>query len=164
MKTLLTLIAIALLTTIPVDAKTFKLPNDDFAIASIDMPDSWKPQVYDNGISGQSADDAVYLSVVAVGSEKGMEGEIEDTFEMLKKHNVTLDESTKKENKFKVGALDATELLYQGKDEDGPAAISICFVPIKDKLIIFTYWVTTAKEKEHLQEVGKIVNSLKASS
>jgi photosystem II reaction center protein PsbP len=164
MKTLLTLIAIAFLGTLQLDAKTFKLPNDDFAIASIDMPDSWKPKAFENGVSGQSADDAVYLSVAAVGSEKGMEAEIEDTFDMLKKHNVTLDESTKKENKFKIGGLDATELLYQGKDEDGPAAISICFVPIKDKLIIFTYWVTTAKEKEHLKEVGTIVNSLKASS
>jgi len=164
MKTLLTLLTIAFLSTISMDAKTFKLPNDDFAIASIDMPDSWKPKTVDNGLWGQTADTAVYMSVVAVGSEKGMEGEIEDTFDMLKKHNVTLDESTKKENKFKIGGLDATELLYQGKDEDGPAAISICFVPIKDKLIIFTYWVTTAKEKEHLEEVGKIVNSLKPSS
>ena len=164
MKTLLTLIAIAFLGVIAVDAKTFKLPNDDFAIASIEMPDSWKPKVVENGIWGQSADDAVYMSVVAVGSEKGMEGEIEDTFEMLKSHKVTLDDSTKKENKFKAGAFDATELLYQGKDEDGPCAISICFVPVKDKLLIITYWVTTAKEKEHQQEVGKIVNSLKASS
>ena len=164
MKSLLTLLILAILGAISADAKTFKLPNDDFAIASIDMPDSWKPKTVDNGLWGQTADTAVYMSVVAVGSEKGMEGEIEDTFDMLKKHNVTLDESTKKENKFKIGGLDATELLYQGKDEDGPAAISICFVPIKDKLIIFTYWVTTAKEKEHLEEVGKIVNSLKPSS
>jgi hypothetical protein len=164
MKKLLIAIAIAFLGTIPVDAKTFKLPNEDFAIASIDIPDSWNPKEFDNGVSGQSADDAVYISVVAVGSEKGMQAEIEDTFDMLKKDNVTLDESTKKENKFKVGGFDATELLYQGKDEDGPAAISITFVPIKDKLVIFTYWVTTAKEKEHLEEVGKIVNSLKASS
>jgi PsbP-like protein len=164
MKTLLTLIAIAFVGVVAVDAKTYKLPNDDFAIASIDMPDSWKPNVVENGIYGQSADDAVYISVVAVGSEKGMQGEIEDTFEMLKSHNVTLDDSTKKENKFKAGSFDATELLYQGKDEDGPAAVSITFVPIKDKLVIFTYWVTTAKEKEHQQEVGQIVNSLKASS
>ena len=164
MKTLLTLLALAFLATIPVDAKTFKLPNEDFTIASIDIPDSWKPKEFDNGVAGQSADDAVYISVAAVGSEKGMNAEIEDTFEMLKKQNVTLDESTKKENKFKIGGLDATELLFQGKDEDGPAAISICFVPIKDKMIIFTYWVTTAKEKEHLAEVGKIVNSLKPTS
>ena len=160
MKTLLTFIAIAFLATIPVDAKTFKLPNGDFAIASIDMPDSWKPKEVENGIWGQSADTAVYMSVVAVGSEKGMNAEIDDTFEMLKTHNVTIDDSTKKENKFKVGSLDATELLFQGKDEDGPCAVSICFVPIKDKMIIFTYWVTTAKEKEHLKEVGTIVNSL----
>ena len=164
MKTLLTLISIAFLGVIAVDAKTYKLPNDDFAIASIEMPDTWKPKVVENGIYGQSADDAVYISVVAVGSEKGMSGEIDDTFEMLKTHNVTLDESSKKENKFKIGSLDATELLFQGKDEDGPAAVSICFVPMKDKLIIFTYWVTTAKEKEHQEEVGKIANSLKASS
>lgn len=164
MKTLLTLLTLAILGTISADAKTFKLPDDDFAIASIDMPDSWKPKEIDNGVAGQSADDAVYLSVVAVGSEKGMKAEIDDTFEMLKGHNVELDESTKKENSFKIGGLDATELLYQGKDDDGPAAISIVFVPIKDKLIIMTYWVTTAKEKEHQAEVGKIVNSLKPAS
>ena len=164
MKTLLALITVAVLTAIPAQAKTFKLPNDDFAIATIDMPDNWKPKEVENGVEGQSPDDAVYMSIVAVGSEKGMSAEIDDVFEMLKSHNVTLDDSTKKENKFKVGAFDANELLYQGKDEDGPAGVSICFVPVKDKLVIITYWVTTAKEKEHQQEVGKIVNSLKASS
>ena len=160
----LTLIVFAMLGTIPAEAKTFKLPDDDFAIASIDMPDSWKPQEIEKGVAGHSADGAVYLSVVAVGSDKGMEAEIDGTFEMLKSHSVELDESSKKEQKFKIGKLEATELLYQGKDDDGPAAISIVFVPIKDKLVIMTYWVTTAKEKEHQAEVGKIVNSLKASS
>lgn len=164
MKTLLAFITVAFLGATAAEAKTFKLPNDDFAIASIDMPDSWKPKDVETGVEGESPDGAVYMSIVAVGSEKGMSGEIDDIFEMLKSHNVTLDDSTKKENKFKAGSFDATELLYQGKDEDGPTAVSICFVPIKDKLVIITYWVTTAKEKEHLQEVGTIVNSLKASS
>lgn len=164
MKTLLALITVAFLSTLSAHGKTFKLPNDDFAIASIDMPDSWKPKEVENGVEGQSPDDAVYMSIVAVGSEKGMNAEIDEIFEMIKSHNVELDDSTKKENKFKMGGFDATELLFQGKDEDGPAAISICFVPVKDKLVIVTYWVTTAKEKEHQQEVGKIVNSLKASS
>lgn len=165
MKTLLSLFAIAFLAAIAsADAKTFKLPNDDFAIASIDMPDSWKPKEVENGVEGQSADDVVYMSIVAVGSEKGMNGELEDTFEMLKTRHVVLDQSSKKENKFKAGAFDATEMLFQGKDDDGPTAVSITFVPIKDKLVIITYWVETAKEKAHQQEVGTIVNSLKASS
>ena len=111
---------------------------------------------------GESADKAVYLSVVAVGSDRGMKAEIDDTFAMLKDHAVELDESSKKENKYKVGGFDAEEMLFQGKDQDGPAAISITFVPIKDKVIVMTYWVTTAKEKKHLPEVGKIVNSLKS--
>src|ERR1051325_7618737 len=128
MKTLLSLITLAFVGVLAADAKTYKLPNDDFAIASIDMPDSWKPTVVENGIWGQTEDTAVYMSVVAVGSEKGMNAEIEDTIEMLNKHKVTLDDSTKKENKFKAGAFDATEILYQGKDEDGPTAVTITFV------------------------------------
>jgi len=159
-----TVLAIALLAIVSVDAKTVKLPNEDFAIATLDFPESWSGDEITNGYAGESPDKAVYLSAVAVGSEKGMKSDIDDTFEMLKAHNVVLDESTKKENKFKVGSYDATELLYQGKDDDGPAGVSIVFIPIKDKMIILTYWVTTAKEKEHQQEVGKLVNSLKATS
>jgi hypothetical protein len=163
-KSLLIVLAIAILGAVSLDAKTVKVPNDDFAIASIDFPDTWSPETITNGVAGESPDKAVYLAAVAVGSEKGMKADIDDTFEMLKAHNVVLDESTKKENKFKVGGFDAQELLYQGKDDDGPCGVSIVFIPIKDKMIIMTYWVTTAKEKEHLEEVGKIVNSLKASS
>ena len=164
MKTLLTLIAITLLGAVAVDAKTFKLPNDEFPIASIEIPDSWEPKEVDRGVECQSSDDAVYMSIVAVGSEKGMNAELEETFKMLKERNVVLDDSTKKENKFKVGSFDATELLFQGKDDDGPTAVSIVFIPIEDKVIVATYWVETAKEQEHQKEVGTIVNSLKASS
>ena len=164
MKTLLTLVAITILGAVAVDAKTFKLPNDEFTIASIDIPDSWKPKEVDRGVECQSSDGAVYMSIVAVGSDKGMNAEIDEVFAMLKERNVVLDDSTKKEEKFKVGSLDATELLFQGKDDDGPTAVSIVFIPIKDKMVIATYWVETAKEKEHQKEVGTIVNSLKPTS
>lgn len=143
------------------NAKTFKLPNDEFGMVSINIPDSWDPEEIDNGVAGNSPDKAVFLSAVAVGSEKGMNAELDDTFAMLKRHNVQLDDATKKENKFKIGSLQADELLYQGKDEDGAAAVSICFVPVKDKVLVLTYWVSTAEEKKHQDEVGKIVNSIK---
>lgn len=160
-KYLVTLLAAAALTTLSAHAKTMKLPDDEKAVATITIPDSWDPGEIENGAVGQSEDDAVYLAAVAVSSKKGMDAEIEDTFKMLKEHNVELDESTKKENKFKVNGMDAEELLFQGKDEDGPAAVSICFVPMKDSVVVLTYWVTTSKEAKHQAEVGKIVNSLK---
>jgi len=155
--------ALLLVAATPAFSKTLKLPNDDFAVASISFPNDWEPEEIDNGVAGESPDEAVFLSAVAVGSEKGMNAELDDTFEFLKEHNVELDNSTKKEGKFKIGDLEAQELTFQGKDEDGPAAVSIAFVTVKDKVVVLTYWVSTDKEKEHSEEVGKIVRSLKAA-
>ena len=151
----------ATLFTVSAQAKTMKVPSEN-SVASITFPDSWDPEEIDNGVAGQSADEAVYMAVVAVASEKGMNAEIDDTFAMLKEHNVELDQATKKENKFKVGGFDAEEMLFQGKDEDGPTAVSITFVPVKDHVVVITYWVSTADEEGHQKEVGAIVNSLKA--
>lgn len=163
-KSLLSIALVAVAGVVCLDAKTLKVPNDEFAIASINIPDSWEPDEVNNGVSGTSPDGAVYLSVVGVGSDKGMDAEIDDTFEMLKEHNVTLDQSSKKENKFKVNGLDAEEMLFQGKDEDGPASVSITFVPVKNKVLVLTYWVSTDKEEKHSEEVGKIIKSLKPAS
>lgn len=163
-KFILTLIAVSSLIVAPTFAKTLKVPNDEFPIASITFPDDWEPEEVSNGVAGQSPDSAVYLAAVAVGNEKGMNAELDDTFEFLKEHKVDLDQSTKKENKFKLNGVDVEELIFHGKDEDGPTSVSISFVPIKDKIIVVTYWVTTAKEDKHQAEVGKIVKSLKPAS
>jgi hypothetical protein len=164
LKSILSLIAISSLLAVPAFAKTMKLPNDEFAIASISFPKDWEPEEIDNGAAGQSPDSAVYLAAVAVGNEKGMEAELDDTFDMLKEHKVDLDKSTKKESKFQLNGEEVNELIFHGKDEDGPCSISISFVPIKDKVVVLTYWVTTAKEEKHQEEVGKILKSLKPAS
>ncbi len=142
-------------------AKTMKLPSDEFAIASINFPSDWEPEEVTNGAAGQSPDSAVYLAAVAVGSDKGMEAELNDTFDMLKEHKVDLDKSSKQESKFDLNGEQVQELIFHGKDEDGPCSVSISFVPIKDKVVVLTYWVTSSKEKEHQEEVGKILHSLK---
>lgn len=144
-------------------AKTIKLPNDEFAFAQITIPDSWEPSEVNNGVEANSPDKAVYISAVGVGSEKGMDSEIEDTFTMLKEHSVELDQSSKKEQKFQINGVEANELIFKGKDEDGPATVSITFVPIKKKVVVVTYWVTTSEEEKHAAEVGKIAQSIKAA-
>ena len=160
-KKIFALIALSSLVALPSFAKTFKLPNEEFAIASITFPKDWEPEEITNGVAGQSPDDAVYMSAVAVGSEKGMNAELDDTFDMLKEHKVQLDKSTQKENKFKLNGEEVNELIFHGKDEDGPCSISISFIPMKSKVVILTYWVNTEKEKEHQEEVGKILTSMK---
>src|SRR5438309_6744362 len=99
-KSVFALIALSALIAVPTFAKTLKLPNDEFPIASITFPNDWEPEEVTNGVAGQSPDTAVYLAAVAVGSEKGMKAELDDTFDFLKEHNVNLDKSTKKESKF----------------------------------------------------------------
>src|SRR5437867_9585095 len=124
-KFILTLVAVFSLIVAPAFAKTLKVPNDEFPIASITFPDDWEPEEVNNGVAGQSPDTAVYLAAVAVGSEKGMNAEIEDTFALLEEHNVELDKSSKTENKFKLNGVEVEELIFQGKDEDGPTSVSI---------------------------------------
>ena len=163
LKSILRFLAISsLVAAIPAFAKTVKLPNDVFPIASITFPNDWEPEEVNNGVAGESPDSAVFLAAVAVGSEKGMNAELDDTFAFLEEHKVKLDKSTQKENKFELNGAEVNELLFEGKDEDGPCAVSIAFVPVKDKVVVFTYWVTTAKEEKHQEEVGKILKSLKA--
>jgi hypothetical protein len=145
-------------------AKTMKLPGDEFPIASITFPNDWEPEEVTNGAAGTSPDSAVYLAAVAVGNEKGMNADLEDTFAMLEEHKVELDKSSQKENKFKLNGVEVDELIFRGKDEDGPTSVSISFVPVKDKVVVVTYWVTTAKEKKHQEEVAKIITSLKPVS
>jgi hypothetical protein len=160
-KILSAILALTPFLSFPATAETVKVPNDDFAIASIAFPDDWESEAIDKGVAAQSPDTAVYMAVVAVGSEKGMKSEIDDTFDFLKEHNVVLDTSSKHEDTFKVAGFEAKEITFQGKDEDGPAAVSIAFVPIKDKVLVLTYWVSTKEEAKHQKEVGKILNSLK---
>src|ERR1043166_2245989 len=147
-KCLLSVALLCLAAASPAFAKTMKLPNDEFPIASIDFPSNWEPEEINNGVAGESPDKAVFLAAVAVGNDKGMDAELEDTFEFLKEHNVELDQKSKSEDKFKIGNLEAEELTFQGKDEDGPAAVSIAFVTVKDKVVVLTYWVSTDKEKD----------------
>lgn len=160
-KSLFTLLTVAALSVVAVDAKTVKLPSDEDAVASITFPADWEVEEMEGGYGGDSADDHVYLAAVVVKDETNMNSQIDETFEMLKEHNVELDTDSKKENKFKINGMEATELLFQGKDEDGPCGVSISFIPMKNNLIILTYWVTTAEEAKHQATVGKIVNSLK---
>jgi hypothetical protein len=162
-KSLLTLLATIACAAVA-DAKTFQIPNEEAPVAYVTFPDTWNPEEITDGVAGNSPDEAVFLAAVAVSSEKGMEAELDDTFEMLKEHKVELDPSTKKENKFEINGLEANELLFQGRDDDGPTAVSITFVTIKDKLVVLTYWVSVADEAKHQADVMKIVRSLKPVS
>ena len=67
---IVTLTVLSLVLAVPAFAKTFTLPNEEFAMATITFPNDWEPEEINNGVSGQSPDDGVYMSAVAVGSNE----------------------------------------------------------------------------------------------
>ncbi len=144
----------------PCVAKEFKLPADK-PVAIISIPDSWNPTAIGRGFQTQTADQDVYLSVEATTTEKEMTGIIDETDAMLKTHKVALNKVNVKDNKFKLNGLPAEELLYNGKDEDGPTMVSITFVTVGKAAVVFTYWASVEGNKKHQEELGKILNSLR---
>ena len=143
-------------------AGTFKVPNDDFAIASVDIPDKWKPEAIDKGVEANSPDEEIYVAIEAVGSDKGIDAALDETEKMLKENKVDIDASSQSKSTFKAAGVEATELDFKGKMEGEAQTVAIVFIPLKGKLVIMTYWATAAKEKAHEIEIGKIVNSIKA--
>ncbi len=160
-KPILATLILAGLAVFSAEAKTVQIPDADDPVASITFPNDWKLEEISGGYGADSPDEHVYISAVAVEDETDMNAEIDDVFKMLGEHKVELDESTKKEEKFKLNGMEASELQYQGKDEDGPCGVSIVFIPVKNNLIIFTYWITIDQQEKHEAAVGKIINSLK---
>jgi hypothetical protein len=145
-------------------AKEFKLPNDEFAIASIDIPASWKPEAVDKGVEAQTEDASFYISIVAAGTDKGVTEDVEATKDMLKEHKVKIDESTQKTGEGNVNGFPTKSFTIKGKDEDGPCTVTILIVAIKDKAVVITYWFTDADLAKHEKEVDTIQKSLKAGS
>ncbi len=142
-------------------AKEFRLP-DAKPVATVNIPDTWKPVLIEKGVQGQTADNSVYLSVETATTAEGMSGIVDDTFAVLKEHNVDLDHHVKKENKFLINGLPADELLYDGKDEDGSTMVSITFVNIGKTTLVLTYWASTEGTKKHESEISKLLATIKA--
>ena len=161
MKTLLLAVLFASACLQAGSAKEFKLPEGK-PIAAITLPETWKPEPIEKGVQGQTADNSVYLCVETTANEKEMATVIDDTFAMLKEHQVDLDHTVKRENKFLINGLPADELLYDGKDEDGPTQVSITFVNIGKSALVLTYWASVDGGKKHQPEVEKVLASIKA--
>lgn len=142
-------------------AEEFKIPGKR-PVISVTYPDTWKPEEIDRGVQGQTADTAVYLAVEVTKSEKGMNEIIDGSFDMFKEHKVEVDKSTRKVNKMQIAGQDAEEMLFTGKDEDGPTAISITTFTVGEHVVIISYWASTESEAKYHAAITKIIGSIKA--
>lgn len=156
------LLAALVLALAPVasQAGTLNFPSDA-PVASITIPDDWKPEETESGIQAQSPDDAIYMSIdVADGSNA--EQVIADTFKYLEEQKVTVDPATQKETDATVNGMAVKNFEWSGKDETGDASIAVALVQVSaDNLLVLTYWGTPGEQDKHGDAIVGILSSLK---
>jgi len=160
MKNLILAAAATLLLATTAHAGEVKFPADA-PVATITIPDAWKTTPTDSGIEVSSDDDAVYFSIDAQDAKDTNET-LKEAIDYLNSQKVTVDESTKKEEKGKLNGMDAYNVYWQGKDSDGPVTIGFTALAANaEKTLVITYWGGTEEQKKHGDEIGAIFNSLK---
>lgn len=158
-----TIFAATLLLAGATQAAEFKFPADA-PVAAITIPDGWKTTETETGIEVQADDDAVYFSIDAQDSKDTSET-VAEAVQYLASQNVTVDDSTKKEEEGKLNGMQAYNVYWSGKDSDGPVTIGLtALVAGADKTLVITYWGGTEEQKAHGEEIGAIFNSLKPLS
>lgn len=160
-KLLLALVLLSLPLAGLAQAKSFKLGTPP--IASVTMPDKWKPEETDAGVEATSPDEEIYLAV-EVASVAKLDDAITQALGFLMGEGVVPDTSTQKEENFEVNGMKAFALSYLGKDKDGPTKISlVIIIPNQTTALILTYWGTEKGEQTHGKTLTGILQSIKKS-
>lgn len=142
-------------------AKTINLPDED-SVATVMIPDSWKPEEIDDGIQAQSPDASVYLSI-EVGDVGNINDLVENTFAYLKKNKVRIDDGTKKESDVTLNGLSVKDITWNGRDADGPTVVGVSFITVSaEKVLVLTHWASPDGEKKYDEAITAMMKSIKA--
>lgn len=159
MKKLLLALTIALLPTCAF-AGSFPLPAET-PVASVAIPDDWKPNVYEGGVEGNSPDGTIYIAAEVV-TATDIKSTTEEALKLFIKQGLTIDEGSIKQSDLKAGGMDGAEISMTGKDKTGPADVSIAILAVSaEKFVFITYWGSPEGAKANDAAIGQIVNSIK---
>ncbi len=75
-------------------AKVYSIPGTD-AVATVNVPDDWKPSEITHGIEMNSPDSAVYASVEAVKADK-ISDAVAESVKVLSEQGLVLDQASQR--------------------------------------------------------------------
>jgi hypothetical protein len=140
-------------------AGTHKVPSDE-PVATITVPDDWKTDEIDGGIEATSSDGEVYLAIEATDSDSIKES-VSEAVKYLKRKGVTVTDSSMKQEDGKLGEMDVVDISWDGKDEDGPAKISLTIVAVtKTEGLLVIFWASPTGAKKHAEALTAIAKSI----
>lgn len=140
---------------------TLLFPSDA-PVASITIPDRWQPQETETGVDAASDEEGIYFAADVAGSDN-MEAIIDGVFKFLDENGVKADPATQNETTDTLNGMTFHAIEWKGTDEVGPVSIAVAILGVRpDKLLVLTYWGAKEQEQANVQEVGKILASIKA--
>ena len=154
-------VAAAILATLSVSvfAGTHKVPSDE-PVATVTIPDDWKTDEIDEGIEATSSDGEVYLAIEETDGDS-VKKSLEEAMKYLKSKGVTVTDSSMKQQEGKLGEFDVVDISWDGKDEDGPAKISLTIVAVTETQgLLLIYWASPEGEKKNMEALGAIAKSI----
>ena len=140
-------------------AKNLAVPAKD-PIATLAIPDSWKPNAIEYGYAAKSPDGDVFFAV-----EYATEARIEKMFATNKtwmKENKIVTKGDAAEKVTELGGLPAKIFTYQATDENGETQIDFVTIAAGKQLIMITLWASTAEREANKDDIIAIQKSLKA--
>jgi hypothetical protein len=148
---------------LPALAKVFPIPTED-PIATINVPDGWEPDTFEEGVEMNSPDSKVYIAAEEVEAADLTEA-VTETVKTLAKEGLEIDTGTKKDKDITINGMKAHDFTYTGKDKDGPANFSITLVETAKPgtFLMLSYWGSEEGEKANAEALQAISNSIQAT-
>jgi hypothetical protein len=107
-------------------ARTFKIPPEQ-PVATVDIPDSWRPTPVPNGVEGSTGDGAARLAVAyVVGSDPDAASGA--AVKQLADHGVSVDPASRRSAPRRFNGRDALKLDFSGRDAKGAFDVAVMLV------------------------------------
>jgi hypothetical protein len=144
----------------PVFAKNLAVPPKD-PVATLMIPDSWKPEAIDFGYSAKSPDGDIFFSVEYASGPR-IAKMLANNDDWLKDNKIRpTGEPTERE--FNFGGLPAKLINYKAKDENGDTEVDFVIIPAgPNRVIMLTLWGSKEEQAKNKDDLMAIQNSFKA--
>jgi hypothetical protein len=143
-------------------AGVFKIPEEGAKAVTIEVPDTWNPNVSDDTIDTASPDRAVFFWLT-VEKEADVAAVKAEALKALTRNGLKIDQAGVKESTSAFAGIDSTEWVYSAVADNGqPQTVKVRAVSIgNNRFIQLAQWGPQAAFDKHAAALGKIFASVK---
>ncbi|TXM96773.1 hypothetical protein FV242_33095 [Methylobacterium sp. WL64] len=142
-------------------AAEFRIPSDDQAQYTVEIPDIWKPEATEEGVDVTSPDGSTYIAIEAIDASSP-DTVLAEIRSYLARESVILNEKTKAESKSVLAGREGTRITWNAKEDGEPTFVSLWYVPPDNNKILYVlYWGPTSSSAANSQIISSILQSLK---